>query len=169
MKGAFVSGVSRVHRHVRFLRGGMETTKSQRGRPRKKPDTMQFWQFLRAAAAMCGYDEARARGEKHSVAVAEATDLVKKLHPGMPISESAVRRALATWRPRGSSSILRFERSSPSEEAMSNYRWLREQIARLEEKRGLKLPVLGNREITTSLIVRVGERPNYPRHNRKID
>lgn len=161
-------GLVGVRCHVRFLRGGMETTKRQRGRPRRAPDTFPFWQFMRAATAICGYDEARARGEKHSVAVVEATDFVKKLHPGMPISESEVKRALATWRPRGSSTILRFERSSPSEEDGSNYRWVREQIARLEEKRGLKLPVLGNREITTKLIVRVGERPNYPRHNRKV-
>jgi len=139
----------------------------QRGRPRKKQDTILFWQFLRGAAAMCAYDEARERGEKHSVAVGQAVDFVKKLHPKMPISETEVKRALATWRPRGSSTILRLERSSPSEEDVVRHRWLREELAILNEKKALKLPI-PEKEIITRIIVRLGERPDYPRHNRKI-
>ena len=43
--------------------------KRRKGRPRKKEDSIEFWQFARAARVMCAYDEARERGDKHSVAV----------------------------------------------------------------------------------------------------
>jgi hypothetical protein len=145
----------------------MEMEKKGKGRPRQATNTIPFWQFLRGAAAMCAYDEARERGEKHSVAVGQAADFVRKVHPQMPISETEVKRVLATWRPRGSSTILRLERSSPSEEDVIRHRWLREELTTLNEKKALKLPI-PQKEITTRIIVRLGERPDYPRHNRKI-
>jgi hypothetical protein len=138
----------------------------QRGRPRKKPDAIPLWQFLRVAAVMCAYHEVRARGEKHSVAVGQAVDFVRKLHPQMPISETEVRRVLAKWRPRGSSALFRFESANPSEEDLNRHRKFREELANLNEKKGLKLPI-PQKEISTSIIVRLGERVDYPRHNRK--
>jgi len=46
--------------------------KRWKGRPRKKEDSIEFWQFARAARVMSAYDEARERGDKHSVAVRSA-------------------------------------------------------------------------------------------------
>jgi hypothetical protein len=43
--------------------------KKGKGRPRQAKNAIQFWQFARAARVMCAYDEARERGDKHSVAV----------------------------------------------------------------------------------------------------
>jgi len=47
----------------------MEMEKKGKGRPRQAKNMIQFWQFARAARVMCAYDEARERGDKHSVAV----------------------------------------------------------------------------------------------------
>jgi len=124
--------------------------------------------YFRAATAMCGYDEARKKGEKHSVAVAEAVDLVREVLPEMPISETEVKRVLAFWRPRGCSTILFFERASVSEEDENRHRLLLEQLASLEKERGLKFQIPPNRKLTVRIIARIAERPTYPRHNRKI-
>jgi hypothetical protein len=116
----------------------METEKKRKGRPPQARNTIQSWQFVRAARVMCAYDEARERGDKHSVAVRGVVEHLKQSNPGMPISQTEVKRILAVWRPRNAGTILRFER---------------------------------NQELTgpvESLIARFAERPNYPRHNRKI-
>jgi len=55
----------------------------------------------RSTVVVYGYDEARKRGEKHLTALQEAVACVRKEFPGMPISETEVRRVLAKWRPRG--------------------------------------------------------------------
>ena len=144
----------------------METKRKRRGRPRKAADSMPFWQFARAGSVICAYDEARERGEKHSVAIGLAVDFVRKIQPQVPISEAEVRRVLAKLRPKSSSTILRFERASPSEDDQIRHREFREELANLNEKKGLKLPI-PPKEISTSIIVRLGERVDYPRHNRK--
>jgi hypothetical protein len=144
--------------------------KRQRGRPRKQEDTIQPWQFGRAAHALCIYDEARGRGDKHSVAVAYTVDAMKKCNPAMSISQSEVRRILASWRPRGSHAVLRFERLSLSEENIQRRRWIREQLATLREKKGVTLPTPPDHDLarnTVAFTIRFAERPNYPRYNRK--
>lgn len=148
----------------------MEIEKRQRGRPRKKGDTIECWHFVRAAMALCAYDEARGSGQKHSVAVRHAVHFVKQLNREMPISETEVKRTLAAWRPRSSRTILRFERSILSEEDVKTNRWVREQLAALQGKKGLILPVPASYDLARSVAVftiRVAERPHYPRHNRK--
>jgi hypothetical protein len=120
---------------------------------------------------MSAYDEARARGEKHSVAVIEAADCVGRYDSEMPISETEVRRILATHRPRNSETRLLFERSIRTEEDLRINRWLREQLAELHGKKGITLPAVPNYDLSKSnlvLTIRVGPRPLYPRHNRKI-
>ncbi len=149
----------------------MQIEKRQTGRPRKKADTIQPWQFARAAMVMCAYDEARGRGEKHSTAVQHAVDSVKQCNREMPVSQTEVKRILATWRPRGSRIILRFESKILTEEDIKRHCSIREQLAALQGKNGLKLEVPTNHEVTrsaTSLIIYFAEKPNYPRHNRKI-
>src|SRR6266849_10518168 len=144
--------------------------KRQKGRPRKKEGSSEFWQFTRAAIVMWAYDEARENGQKHSVAVRHAVHFVKQLNWEMPISEAEVKRTLAAWRPRGSRTILRFERSVLSDEDVKLNRWIREQVAALQGKKGLILPAPPNYDLARSVAVftiSFAERPNYPRHNLK--
>jgi hypothetical protein len=147
----------------------METERKKRGRPRQAKDTIQFWQFARVARVMCAYEEARERGDKHSVAVRGVVEHLKKSDLGMPISETEVKRILSLWRPRNAGTILRFERKILTHEAVKRHRWLQEQLAALQGKRDLKLEVPTNLgRLTETITVRFAERPNYPRHNRKI-
>jgi hypothetical protein len=119
---------------------------------------------------MCAYDEARKKGEKHSVAVRAAVDSLRLDSSEMPISETEVKRILSTFRPRGSGAILRFERSPLSEEDIKRYRWMREQIAALQKEKGITLqvpPVYDETRRRVKFTIRFSERPDYPRHNRK--
>jgi hypothetical protein len=119
--------------------------------------------------AMCAYDEARGKGDKHSAAVQYAVDFVKERNRGIPISMTEVKRLLATWRPRGSQTVLLFEKTILSEEDKETHRWLRQQVLGLEGKKGVKaeLPPDPDRAKVTAFRIRLGERPNYSRHNRK--
>jgi hypothetical protein len=149
----------------------VETKKRLRGRPKKTRDGIEPWQFARAAMVLCAYDEARRIGEKHSVAVREAVDYVRRCDSEMRISATEVKRVLATNRPPGSETILCFERSVRSDEAMRKNRWIREQLAALPKKKGITLPDVPNYDLSKSnlvLTIRVVPRPFYPRHNRKI-
>lgn len=144
--------------------------KRHRGRPRKKEGSIEFWQFARAAIVTCVYDEARQNGEKHNIAVRHAVDSCKQCSPEMPVSETEVRRILSTFRPRGSETILRFERSTLSDEDIRINRWIREQLVRWQKKKGitlLELPIYDEARNVAILTVRLGDRPNYLRHNRK--
>ena len=86
---------------------------------------------MRAGIVMAVYDEARQNDQKHSVAVRQAVEFVKQNYPALRISETAVRRILAEWRP------LLPDINNPSKTA-------------------------------TKFVFGFGERPNYPRSNRKI-
>lgn len=143
--------------------------KRKRGRPKK--DSLEGWQFARAALVMCIYDEVRISDQKHSVAIREVVDSFMRICPEMPISQSEVKRILSEFRPRGSGKILVFERSLLSEADIQRHRWMREQISQLEEKKGLTLPPRLTSDETRQrekFTIRFAERPDYPRHNRKI-
>jgi hypothetical protein len=143
--------------------------KKGKGRPRQAKNTIQFWQFARAARVLCAYEEDRERGDKHSVAVRGAVEHLKQSNPDMPISETEVKRILPVWRPRNAGTILRFERKILTDEDVKSHCWLQEQLAVLQGKRDLKLEVPTNLgRLTESITVRFAERPDYPRHNRKI-
>jgi len=144
--------------------------KRLRGRPKKKEGSIEPWQFGRVAKVTSAYDDARKRGEKHSVAIREAVDSLRLSSPERPISETEVRRILSTYRPRGSGIILHFERSVMSEADIQRHRRLRDQIAALQEKKGLTLPPLPAYDETRpreKFTIRYAARPDYPRHNRK--
>jgi hypothetical protein len=144
--------------------------KRRRGSPRKIEDSLEPWQFGRLAKVTAAYDEARRKGEKHSVAVRDTVESLKRTSPKMPISETEVRRILSTYRPKGSGIILLFERSVMSETDIQRHRWIREQIAAWREKKGITLPQLPAYDVTRrreKFTIRYSERPDYPRHNRK--
>ena len=116
----------------------LETKQRPRGRPRKKEGSIKPWEFARAAMVSCAYDEDRGRGEKHSVAVRQAVNYVRRFDSEMPISESVVKRILATYRPQNSETMLRFERSVRSEEDLQKNRWIREQLAASEPRAAVR-------------------------------
>ena len=64
--------------------GFKEMAMGKRGRPRREQDTIECWRSARGAMDTYAYDEARERGEKHSVAVREAVKSVKGRNSGMP-------------------------------------------------------------------------------------
>jgi hypothetical protein len=164
------SAARQVQTVKQSLQGTMQVERRPKGRPRKNEDTIAFWQFGRAAQVMCVYEEARARGDKHSVAVAYAVDVLKRLNPEIHISGTEVKRILATWRPKDSHTILRFQRRILDEEGMEKHRWILQQIAMLPGNEGLKLPEPpkdDQRQDISVFTMRFAERPNYPRHNRK--
>ena len=151
----------------------MQTGKRRPGRPRKEAGTMEYTHFVRAGIVMAAYDEARQNDQKHSVAVRHAVEFVKQNYPTLRISETAVRRILAEWRPRNSGTILRFERSTMTVDETAKYRSVREQAAAFQQKEGLKVPVPSDvannpSKPRTKFLVRFGERPNYPCSNRKV-
>ena len=74
---------------------------TKRGRPNKH-GVQPGWMLLRSVMVLNAYDQARARGDKHSAAIIEAVSAVRSRMPGMPISETEVKRVLADFRSRDS-------------------------------------------------------------------
>lgn len=148
----------------------MQTEKRRPGRPRRKKGIIEYKHFVRAGIVMSGYDEARQHNEKHSVAVTQAVEFVKRRYPDMRISESGVKRILAEWRPRNSRIILRFERCIMTEEERAKYHWIREQVTALQQGKGLRMPVppdINPSKPVTKFVFGFGERPTYSRFNCK--
>jgi hypothetical protein len=149
----------------------MQTGNRGPGRPRKEEGTLEYKQFVRAGIVNAAYDEARQSDQKHSVAVRQVVEFVKQNYPELPISETAVRRILAEWRPRDSGTILRVERSIMTADEVAKYRSVRDQAAAYQND--LKVPMLPDinnnpTKTVTKFVFGFGERPNYPRFNRKI-
>ena len=150
----------------------MQTGNRGPGRPRKEEGTLEYKQFVRAGIVNAAYDEARQSDQKHSVAVRQVVEFVKQKYPELRISETAVRRILAEWRPRNSGAILRFERTIMTEEEIFKYRGVRDQAAAFQQQNGQKVPMLPDinnnpTKTVTKFVFGFGERPNYPRFNRK--
>ena len=141
------------------------------GRPQKKKGVSSFMQFERAGIVMSLYDKARKNGQKHSAAVAQTVELIKHNLPMMRISETEVKRILGTYRPRGSQIIVRFECSMLSGEELAKRYCIVSKLAAISEKKGSKLPapsdVILPKSVRTYKMY-FSERPNYPRHNRKL-
>jgi len=140
------------------------------GRPQKSKGVISAQDFARAGIAMSVYDEARENGQKHSVAVAQSVEFIKQRHPKMRISETEVKRNLAKFRPRNSQTILLFERSTPTEEELAKFRSIQERLRALQQEKGLRLAAPSGVDAAkpvTIYKIRFGERPKYPRHNRK--
>jgi hypothetical protein len=145
--------------------------KKKMGRPRKKKEVLSSRAFARAGIVMSAYDEARENGQKHSVAIRQSVEVTRERHPKIPISETGVRRILSQFRPRKSHVILRFKRSTLTGEALAKHCWILDQLAALAQEKGLKSPEPSNlypRKSVATYQMSFGEKPNYPRHNRKF-
>jgi len=68
-----------------------------RGRPRKD-GAKAAWVLYRAMVGLRGYDKARSSGEKYQEALKGAVAEVRHQFPGMPISETEIKRILAEFR-----------------------------------------------------------------------
>ena len=80
-----------------------------------------------------------------------------------------VKRILVTFRPRGSQTILRFERKVLTIRTEGTTRFANNYL-RCRIKKGLRLEGSSNFDPERGhslLTIRFAERPNYPRHNRK--
>jgi hypothetical protein len=140
------------------------------GKSRKIKGVISESEFGRVRIAIGLYDEERKNAQKHSAAVTQTVELIKQRYPMMRISETEVKRILATWRPRGSHNNLRIECLTYSQVGQTNHPGIEAQLAGMSQKRESKLPPPSNvipRNSVTTYQVRFGERPYYPRHNRR--
>ena len=117
------------------------------GRPSKN-GAQEGWMLLRAAWVLEAYDGARKNGLKHSGGITEAVNSVRKKHPKMPISETVVKRILASHRPKHSRNVL------------------------IIEKEGVQqsIDLIGGVALSKPLIryaMKLDDRPVYPRRNAK--
>jgi hypothetical protein len=108
--------------------------------------------FHRALVALHGYNQARAAGEKHSVALTAAIAEVQKQFPGLRISETEVKRILATYQPKGATVAWTVSKGSDGEV---------DPPAGMVEALGLR----EGKKLRHVLSVGFGPRPEYPRFN----
>jgi hypothetical protein len=113
-----------------------------RGRP-KKNGVKDPGHLLRLGIAICAYDKARLAGEKYSVALQAAVEAVRLQIPGTSMSETEMKRILAEFRPHSMETTLVFEESDN-----------RVSINGVKHQRAWAL--------------RIGETPDYPRHNARV-
>ncbi len=140
----------------------MQTRK--RGRPAKngvkEPRTLS-----RSLAVLYWYDQARAKREKYSVAIRETVACVRQLHPGMPISETEVKRILAEFRPRGARAILTSEYSVVQGEEARKIRSKLAVRGFLPKNPAESKQTEEDPKPLKRFTIRFTDAPNYPRHN----
>jgi hypothetical protein len=153
---------------VKEDKGTMKTAKRPRGRPKKEEGREEFWRFVRAGMIVSAYDEARESGQKHSIAVTQAVECLKQHQPEMPISETVVRRTLATFRSRDSQTTLRFKRSAVGKRQLARLRSMLKQAHDRQSEIGLPAPSIQNLpKNLTAYKFGYAKRPHYFRTNRK--
>jgi hypothetical protein len=145
----------------------MESEKKKRGRPTKN-GVRDPAHLSRALKIICSYENARTGGIKHSSAVREAIAFVRQLDPGMPVSETEVKRILAELRPSDSPvSIQSNYEILEGEEAAR----IRSRFAHLLALAGCEAQSFAPDEDPTRPLKRfsisISKRRNYPRHNAK--
>jgi hypothetical protein len=119
----------------------------KRGAPKKNGELAPWWMLERDTLVLCAYQKARKAGEKHLSAILEAVQFVREERPGMPISETEVKRILALWQPRDRPSAISVTHSDPK-------------VCFYTLPNGWKLPI--------SYTAARETRPVYPRANAKL-
>jgi hypothetical protein len=147
----------------------MKTATRPRGRPKKEKDREEFWRFRRTGIIISTYDEARKSGQKHRDAVIQAVDCVKQHQLEMPISDTVVRRTLATFRSRRDPITLRFQRSTVGKKKSARLQSLLKLAYDLQREMGLSVPLSAQNLPKSLTTYKFGyaKRPQYPRHNRR--
>jgi hypothetical protein len=148
----------------------MKTATRPRGRPKKEEAREEFWRFVRAGIIISAYDEARKSKQKHSAAVTQAVQYLRQHQTEMLISETVVRRTLATFQPRDSQTTLRFKRSTVGKKKLARLRCMLEQVPDIQAENGPSVPSPSIQSLPKSLTAYTfgySKRPHYPRYNRK--
>jgi hypothetical protein len=145
----------------------MKTAKRPRGRPKKEEGREESWRFVRAGIIISAYDEARKSKQKHSAAVTQAVDYLKQHQPEMPVSETVVKRTLATFRSRDSRTTLRFKRYTVGKKKVARLRSILEQAHDMQRQMGLSVPPPTIPTSLTAYKFGYSKRPHYHRYNRK--
>lgn len=114
-----------------------------RGRP-KKNGLQPSWMLQRVTLVVYAYGRAREAGDKHFAAIQAAVRYVRKTAPGMPVSETEVRRILAVWRSNQNLSALSVTKPEPPNDTIT-------------------LP--NGRVVRKLWTAALGPRPIYPRAN----
>jgi hypothetical protein len=140
------------------------TQTRKRGRPTKN-GVKDVRALSRALAVLYSHDDARARGEKYSAAIRESVTFVRQLHPGMPISETEVKRILAEFRPRGARTILMSDYSVVEGEEASKIRSKLAVRGFLPENQADSTHTEEDPKPLKRFTMRFTDAPNYPRHN----
>jgi hypothetical protein len=111
--------------------------------------------LVREFRVLFAYNQARSSGDKHSAAVREAVQEIRRCFPGMPISETEAKRIVAKMQPQDFPVAFQAGRIRDAD--------LKQQVARL---RTLKFP--GAETIKVGFDFGIGPRPTYLRHNAKL-
>ena len=145
----------------------MKTATRPRGRPQKEEGREKFWRLVRTGIIISEYDEARRGGQKHSAAVTQAVEYLKQHQPQMPVSETVVKRTLATFRSRDSQITLRCKRYTVGKKKLARLRSMLEQAHDVQRQLGLSVPPPSIPKSLTAYKFGYAKRPRYSRHNRK--
>ena len=113
------------------------------GRP-KNNGYKPMWMLERATLIVGAYSRARAAGEKHGAAIQQAVEFVRQTGSGMPISETEVRRTLASWQSSNGGRVLSVTEPDPA---------------------NCTLTLPGGRVVKIVWTAAIGPRPMYPRTN----
>lgn len=139
---------------------------TKRGRP-KKNGVKPIWMLVRTVMILLVYDQARRSGEKHSAAVEAAVAAVRSQVPGMPISNTEVRRVLAEVRSQHSEEALIVTKNVTEEQEIDSFLRGLEWAAR--ESRGRwgvpSFPNPSRSSQIRAVVLQLGPRPQYPRRN----
>jgi hypothetical protein len=124
----------------------------------------------RAYWLMWFYDEACKRKEKHSAAMEEAVQAYRAKFPGIRVSTTTVRKALAKYRPRGIRRIFLSVPSDPRDQSQERFSavW-RDYMIMRHTLLGFPMPApdASAPRITFVLDLYAGPRPIYDRYNKK--
>jgi hypothetical protein len=137
------------------------------GRPRKN-GVVGPKHLARALMIVDFYSKARREGSKYSAAVRETVDAIKQIAPGVPISETEVRRVVAEFSPRGSQIALTVEFSILEGEEAARHR--RAHAVKMEQAGVKGLSEMSESDLQKPLkrfTFGLSEKPQYPRHNAK--
>jgi len=140
------------------------------GRP-KKNGVKPGWMLFRSFLLLHTYDQARARGEKHSAAIAEAVSALRFRVPELPISETEVKRVLAEFQSKDlAENFIITESVAQGRELhlwSDNLKWIAQTAEKFPEM--LDASSFHGDEFDPTrmrtLTIKVGPRLRYPRHN----
>jgi len=137
------------------------------GRPPKN-GRVGLWQLSRSLMILKDYLKARRGGLKYSAAVRETVDDVRQLVPGMPVSETEVKRVVALLSPENRPlAAIVDSRILEGQEAARIRRFHAEMMEYAGIKSFANMTDSDWNKPLTRFTLGFGPKPEYPRHNAK--